>query len=122
MSNPDGTLDITNAVEEGRAALSAWSVDWFYLKIATIPAIGGFLVAALKFFKIGEWLFEDFTKQTVMVGMMGNTILRKPAQATEFVDAAHKLNNIPPEATDDEVEALERNKGQYFKNLVRLTN
>lgn len=89
-----------------------------------IPGLGPFLAFFLK--TLGQpllnWVLNKLSEWEVMQQFFLNTALRKASQAIDFVDAVNAYENLPKDASNEEVLAAEKSRMATFRSFVMVTN
>lgn len=120
------TIDITDAVEKLRSTFVDWAVAAaFTEELAAVPELAPFLAlpivsdidkAAIR--AVLDWV----TKKTEMQAFFFNTVIRKSAQAQDFIDAVNAVGDLPKDASDATYLQKEKARALAFSNFVRITN
>lgn len=120
----DGTIDITNLVETMKATFVTAGKDYLMGLVLAIPGIGSIASWFIKvlFGDAITWLLNQLTGWAVLEAFFINTAIRKASQAGDYVAAVAAKNNLPPTASDDDYEKMERAEMVAFSDFVRITN
>lgn len=120
---PADTIDITDTVEKMRLTFVEWGVGFVYGQEIAIPGMEWLALPVVSDIDkaIIRMVIEHLSKSVVMGGFFGNTALRKPAEAMDYVAAVNAVDQLSATATDDEYEKLTRAKMDAFRIAVSVT-
>lgn len=120
----DGTIDITDTVEQMRSTFVVWAVSYITGLAVASPNFAWLGLPGIKTVleKVVKWVAEALAGSAVMGAFFLNTVLRKPAQAVDYVKAVAAKNALPPEASDEEYEKAEIAECLAFDRFISWTN
>ena len=120
----DGTIDITDLVENMRTTFVTWAEKTIYAYVVSQPwgLWVSLPVCTFLFNKLLNKIFNFLSKQAVMMAFFKNTAIRKSSQAKDYISALEAKKKLPPTATDDEYEKAELHEISMFNNFVKLSN
>lgn len=122
MTNPTGTIDITNTVDNLKSTFVTWATAYIYgLEIAAVPALATPIISDLDKALVKE-ILNLLTSAAIMEAFFLNTAIRKASQAQDYVDAINAKNKLPPTASQDEYAKAEALEVVAFRNFVMLGN
>lgn len=120
----DGTIDITNVVQQMKEVWVRATTEAIIKAVAAIPALSWLALPVISpiFEIIVHKILTIAADTTYMLAFFTNTAIRKGAQAVDFIAAVDFKNALPTTATDEEYENAERAEIVAFANFVRVTN
>lgn len=124
MSNPTGTIDITNLVSDIQTDFVKYGSQFVFADISAIPGMQWVLhpIIAPIIQMVIRAVMESLTKWAFMQAFFLNTAIRKASQAQDYVNAINYKKALPPSASQDEYEKAERAQMLAFRNFVMVTN
>lgn len=122
MTNPTGTIDITNTVASMKDTFVTSATAYIYgLEIAAVPELATPIISQLDQAAVKE-LLNLLTNWVLMEAFFLNTAIRKASQAQDYVDAITAKNSLPPTASQDAYAKAEATEIVAFTNFVQLGN
>lgn len=124
MTNPTGTIDITNVVTSLKSTFVTWAVAYIYGLEIAVPglewvATPGIAQADQALLKA---VFTSLANSVLMEAFFLNTAIRKASQAQDYVNAVNSKLSLPPSASWDEYARAEATECTAFRNFVVLDN
>lgn len=120
----DGTVDITDLVERAREAFVTAGADFIYSAVVVLPGFTWLTWPIISpiFKTIIKKLLEVLSTWGLLQMFIMNTILKKPAQAKDWIDALNKKLALPKDVSEADYEKAEQMQIEAFNNFVVFTN
>lgn len=121
---PTGTIDLTELTQKALQSFITWGDGFAYADLVALPMFSWLAFPGISVFArfAINWVVSKIANTLMLQAFIANTVIRKAAQASDYIAAYDAKEALPITASDAEYAAAEAAEMLEFKNFVTVTN